>query len=193
MRMEECCFSIRKALPADAVELLGIYAPYIERTAVTFEYTVPSPFEFRQRIEATLEKYPWLVACDSAGKALGYAYAGKLKQRAAYAWAAELSVYVDVASRRTGIGSALYAELQRLLKLQNVTNLYACITYSDIEDELHDNSSQRFHEKEGFAKIAHFHNCGFKFARWWDMIWMEKFITPHHAVPQPFVPFPKIV
>ncbi len=185
-------FYIRVASVDDAGRIAQIYAPYVERTAVTFEYKVPSPQDFRQRISSTLAKYPYLVACDNDGTVIGYAYAGLFKGRAAYDWAAELSVYIDEGFRRRHIGSALYGELQKILLRQNITNLYACIAYSDAEDAMLNNNSIRFHEREGFVKTAHFHNCGYKFSRWWDMVWMEKFIAPHKADMENFIPFPEL-
>ena len=86
--------NIRTAKEEDAERLLGIYTPYITDTAITFEYEVPSTGEFRQRINNTLKKYPYLVAEDENGNLVGYAYAGVFKGRAAYGWAVETSIYV---------------------------------------------------------------------------------------------------
>ena len=182
---------IRTATPDDAPRLSEIYAPYVENTSVTFEYEVPTEHEFRSRIENTLRKYPYLVA-ECGGKIVGYAYAGIFKERAAYNWAVELSVYVDSGFLRHSVGAVLYDRLEDILKKQNVTNLYACITYSDVEDAVHDNGSIRFHENRGFVLTAHFHKCGYKFSRWWDMVWMEKFIAPHDAKTEAFIPFPDL-
>ena len=85
--------SLRIASPADAPALAEIYAPYVEQTAVSFEYDAPTPDEFARRIERTLEKYPYLVA-ERAGVPVGYAYAGAFHSRAAYGWAVETSIYV---------------------------------------------------------------------------------------------------
>ena len=93
---------IRVAALDDAEELLEIYAPYVRETAITFEYEVPSPEEFRERIAHTLEKYPYLVA-EHDGKIAGYAYVSPFKERAAYAWAVETSIYVDQNCKRMGI------------------------------------------------------------------------------------------
>lgn len=101
--MEKLDISIRVATPEDAEELLAIYAPYVENTAITFEYTVPSVAEFRQRIENTLNNYPYLVAV-SQGEIVGYAYAGEFKAREAYAYSVETSVYVKQGMTRGGIG-----------------------------------------------------------------------------------------
>lgn len=111
--MEE--IEIRLAEPEDAGELLAIYAPYVEETAITFEYTVPSLAEFQERIRHTRERYPYLVAA-SAGKIVGYAYAGPFKGRRAYDWAVETSIYVARGAHRQGVGRRLYEALEQCLK-----------------------------------------------------------------------------
>lgn len=181
--------TIRVAREADAPELLAIYAPYVERSVITFEYDVPTDDEFARRIRTTLDRYPYLVAEGPDGRILGYAYASSFKARAAYDWAVELSVYLATDQRGQGIGRVLYAALEDLLAQQHVTNLNACITYADTEDALHDNRSVRFHQRLGFELVAHFHQCGYKFDRWWDMVWMEKVIAPHDVPHPAFVPF----
>ena len=83
---------IRTVTENDAEQLLEIYAPYVEKTAITFEYEVPSVEEFKSRIKRTLKKYPYFAA-ESDGKIVGYAYAGEFKERAAYDWAVETYIY----------------------------------------------------------------------------------------------------
>lgn len=170
--------AIRTATPDDAAELLGIYAPYVIDTAITFEYDVPSEDEFRSRIERTLRKYPYLVA-EMDGRIVGYAYAGVFKDRAAYDHCVETSIYVDLDCHHKGIGSALYAELESRLGAQGIINVNACISWIDVPDEHLTHQSPDFHSKLGYRKVAHFHKCGYKFGRWYDMIWMEKFIGEH--------------
>ena len=102
---------IRIAAPDDAAQLLDIYAPYVEKTAVSFEYTVPDLKEFADRITRILEDYPWLIA-ERNGKAAGYAYAGRIKDRAAYDWAVETTIYVREDQKRNGVGRALYQALE---------------------------------------------------------------------------------
>ena len=169
---------IRTAVPEDAAGLLRIYAPYVERTAVTFEYEVPTEAEFRARIGKTLERYPYLVA-ESADGILGYAYAGPFHPRAAYDWCAELSVYVDWNARGQGIGRTLYAALEDDLRAMGMLNLYACIAIPEQEDEYLDSSSVAFHSRMGFETVGQFRRCGYKFRRWYHMIWMEKIIGEH--------------
>ncbi len=169
---------IRDAQVADARELLAIYTPYVEHTAVTFEYDVPSEEEFRQRIETVQQKYPWLVA-EVGGRVVGYAYASTFKARDAYQWAVETSIYVDQNMKRSGIGRQLHEALEQRLKAQGILNMNACISFIDPEDEYLTLDSVRFHEHLGYQTVAHFHQCGKKFNRWYDMIWMEKIIGEH--------------
>lgn len=169
---------IRLATADDAEKLLDIYRPYVERTAITFEYDVPELHEFRSRIIKTLYKYPYLVAEDR-DKIVGYAYAGPFKERAAYQWAVETSIYVDWNCRRKGVGKLLHDSLRDALCRLGILNMNACITYTDSEDEYLTNASMRFHERLGYNLVAHFHKCGKKFDRWYDMIWMEKHIGEH--------------
>ena len=170
--------NIREAVVADAKAIQAIYAPYVEQTAVTFEYDVPSEEEFRRRIESVKQKYPWIVAQDH-GRIVGYAYASAFKERAAYQWAVETSIYVDCSMKRRGIGRQLHAALEQRLKAQGILNMNACISFIETEDEYLTQDSVRFHEQLGYKKVAHFHLCGKKFGRWYDMIWMEKIIGEH--------------
>lgn len=171
--------NIRLATPFDAEEILNIYAPYITDTAITFEYTVPSLEDFRQRIVNTLQKYPYLVALED-DKIVGYAYAGVFKGRAAYDHCVETSIYVQMDAHGKGIGKALYAELEERLKEQGILNVNACITWSEKENEYVTHQSPDFHEHLGYKRCAHFHQCGYKFGQWFDMIWMEKMIGEHN-------------
>ncbi|MBP5418605.1 MAG: N-acetyltransferase [Bacteroidales bacterium] len=169
---------IRIAKTDDAEALLAIYTPYVEKTAITFEYDVPSIDEFRNRIIAVSAKYPWLVAVDN-GNIVGYAYASAFKERAAYQWSVETSIYVDNDRKRSGIGRLLHDALEEALKRQGVLNMNACIAYCEPEDEFLTLDSVRFHERLGYSLVAHFHKCGKKFDRWYDMVWMEKLIGEH--------------
>ena len=107
MEREHNEINIRVATVEDAQQILQIYAPYIEKTAITFEYEVPALEEFRGRIQHTLKKYPYLVA-EEAGEILGYAYTGPFKERAAYDWAVETTIYVKEDKKQRGIGKLLY-------------------------------------------------------------------------------------
>lgn len=173
---------IRTATPAVAPALLEIYRYYVENTAITFEYDVPSAEEFSARIAHTLERYPYFVAVVG-DEIVGYAYASSFKDRAAYDWAVETSIYVKHGVTRRGIGKALYAALEQALALQNITNLNACIGCPELADEHLDFNSVQFHEHMGYSTVGKFTKCGYKFGKWYSMVWMEKFILPHLETP----------
>lgn len=184
-------FVIRAATLPDADKLLDIYAPYVENTAITFEYMVPTQAEFTERIRKTLEKYPYLVA-EQGNKILGYAYAGVFYPREAYGWAVEVSVYIRQECRQTGVGKALYHALEQALAMQNIINLNACIAYPVKEDEYLTTDSVKFHERMGYHLVGEFHKCGYKFNRWYNMVWMEKHIGKHEDRPLPVKSFQEI-
>lgn len=148
--MEKRNFHLRIAKPEDAEEILKVYAPYVEKTAITFEYEVPSVEEFRGRIENTLQHYPYLVAEDESG-ILGYAYAGRFQTRAAYDWAVETSIYIRMDQKRRGLGRILYDALEEGLKEQGILNVNACIACTDQEDEHLTNDSIYFSRASGLS------------------------------------------
>ena len=167
---------IRMAELADAERLREIYAWYVENTAITFEYEVPSQEEFRGRIAKTLKDYPYLVL-EEDGLVWGYAYAGPFVGRAAYRFSCEVSIYLDHKARGRGYGRRLYEALEEELSKRGIRNLYACIGDPIIEDETLTRQSEEFHGHMGYVKVGEFHRCGYKFRRWYNMIWMEKFIA----------------
>jgi L-amino acid N-acyltransferase YncA len=169
---------IREAAVDDAARLLEIYAFYVEKTAITFEYDVPSLEEFRGRIAHIKERYPYLVI-ERNGVIEGYAYAGVFKDRAAYDRSCEMTIYLDREAVGEGLGRKLYEALEEALKAQGMLNLYACIGYPDVPDEYLDYNSAQFHEHLGYRTVGTFHQCGYKFGRWYSMIWMEKMIGEH--------------
>lgn len=191
MEGKEQKVTVRAAQPEDAQELLAIYAPYVEKTAITFEYEVPGLSEFQERIRNTLKKYPYLAA-ESDGEILGYAYTGPFVGRAAYGWSAEVSIYLRGDRKRMGIGAKLYHALEGISRAQNITNLNACIGYTEREDEYLTNDSARFHERMGYDMVGVFHKCGYKFGKWYDMVWMEKMIGEHKRNPDPVIPYPDL-
>ncbi|MDO4269619.1 MAG: GNAT family N-acetyltransferase [Eubacteriales bacterium] len=175
--------SIRLASAADAPRLLAVYAPYIEHTAVTFEYDVPGVDEFAARVTETAAAYPYLL-CEREGEVLGYAYAHRHMARAAYGWNVETSVYLAPDVQRQGIGTALYRALTALLERQNVKNLYACVT-------LPNKASERLHEKMGFSFLGAYHKSGWKNGAWHDVGWFEKRLGGDEA-PRDFIPLPRL-
>lgn len=179
-----CGASIRNADLKDAERLLEIYSYYVENTAITFEYTVPSLSEFQERIKHTMRRYPYLVA-ERDGIIQGYAYAGPFIGRAAYDWSCELTIYLDRTARKCGLGRMLYETLEYRLRNMGILNLYACIGYPQTEDEYLNKNSAEFHAHLGFQTAGEFHNCGYKFGRWYNMIWMEKIIGDHRPEQPP--------
>lgn len=179
---------IRDARPEDAERLLEIYAYYVENTAITFEYDVPTINEFQARMQHTRKRYPYLVI-EREHVIQGYAYAGPFVGRAAYDWSCEMTVYLDHAAQKRGMGRAIYEALESKLKEMGILNLYACIGYPQVEDEYLTKNSAAFHHHLGFETVGIFHQCGYKFNRWYDMIWMEKFIGAHQKNQEAIRPY----
>ena len=166
---------IRVAATDDAVAILKIYAPYIENTSYTFETEVPSIESFQERISNYLLAYPWLV-CEINGAIAGYAYGSKHRERIAYQWSVEASVYVHDDFQRMGVGQALYTALIEILKLQQFRNVYAVIN-------LPNDKSVAFHEKMGFEYFATYRNVGYKLGKWKDVGWWERQLNEYAAEP----------
>lgn len=164
---------IRTARREDAERLLEIYAYYVLHTAISFDYEVPSVTEFQDRIAHTLQRYPWIVLEDAEG-IRGYAYAGPFIARKAYDRSCELSIYLERNAVRKGYGRRLYEALEAHLTEQGICNLYACIGDPIEEDAYLTRNSEQFHRHLGFVKVGTFHRCGYKFGRWYNMIYMEK-------------------
>ena len=162
---------IRPVTLADAPELVKIYAPYVKKTAITFEYDVPTTEEFEERIEKTLQRHPYLVA-EENGQVLAYAYALTYYNRSAYDWAVEVSVYVDQDYLGQGLGFRLYEVLETELEARGFLRFLACIA-------LPNPASIALHEKRGYVKVAHFPKIGYKFEQWHDIVWMQKTIEGH--------------
>ncbi len=175
--------TFRQATKNDGEALAAIYKYYVENTAITFEYITPTGGEFAERIAHKSEKYPFIVA-EEDGRLIGYAYASEYRERAAYSWDVETSVYVDTAHQGRGIGRRLYLALEEILKLQNVVNLYACITYPNEQ-------SVAMHEAMGYKFVGRFHSAGFKMGEWHDVTWFEKQIT-FTEKPLPVIPYPQL-
>ena len=186
---------IRPAEERDIPAMMAVYAPYVEETAVSFEYAVPSPEEFRARLARVQGFYPWLVA-EQEGRVLGYAYASRFHPRAAYDWSVEVSIYLGRQERGRGLGRQLYEALEAMLRAQNVLSAYACIAHTEAPDEYLDHASIRFHERMGYRLTGTFPNCGYKFGRWYGMVWMEKRLVPADAPeglhPAPVVAFSSV-
>ncbi|MDO4265145.1 MAG: GNAT family N-acetyltransferase [Eubacteriales bacterium] len=172
---------LRFAVPEDAERLLFIYAPYVKKTAITFEYEVPSETEFEARIKNTLTRYPYLVL-EEDGEPLGYAYAGCFHDRPAYDWAVETSIYLAEHARGKGAGRILHDALEAALSEQGILNMNACIAVpAEAGDPFVTRNSEEFHAHLGYRLVGEFRCCGYKFGRWYNMVWMEKLIGGHGA------------
>lgn len=176
--------NIRQATLDDAEQILEIYAYYVENTAITFEYKVPSLDEFKSRMTNTMKRYPYLVI-EKEGRIQGYAYAGTFVGRAAYDWSCEMTVYLDHKAQSCGLGRTIYEALEKAVQKMGILNLYACIGYPEYEDEYLTKNSADFHSHLGYVKVGEFHKCGYKFGRWYNMIWMEKIIGEHNLIQPP--------
>ncbi len=181
---------IRIANIDDAKYIREIYMPYVLNTAISFEYEVPSEEEFQNRISSTLKEYPYLVA-EEDDMVVGYAYASSFHSREAYKHSAELSVYIRQDMRGKGIGRSLYLELEKWLIMQNVYMVHACIASPDKQDEHLTDDSEKFHKKMGFEMVGKHSMCGYKFGKWYSIVWMDKTIGQKVALPESFVPFEK--
>lgn len=157
---------IRMATESDLPQILEIYGPYVENTAYSFEYTVPTPQQFLQRFRDITRQFPWLV-WEEHGQILGYCYACLPFERSAYRWCAEPSIYLRPQARGKGIGKALYAALEAILSRQGYQVLYAIITSANRD-------SLAFHAACGYSYLAAFDRCGFKHGIWHGITWMEK-------------------
>lgn len=158
--------AIRIAKKEDIPAILEIYRPYVENTAVSFEYTCPGLEAFTARFLSYTAQFPWLV-WEEKGEILGYAYAAAPFERAAFAWCAELSVYLKKEAIHRGTGKKLYEALEEILRYQGYRVLYALISTENP-------GSAAFHEALGYRTIGALENCGIKFSREVGIVWMEK-------------------
>lgn len=172
---------LRRAQVGDAAALLEIYRPYVERTAISFEFTAPDEAEFAARIAGISAQYPYLV-CECGGRPVGYAYAHRHMDRAAYDWNVETTIYLAEDARGLGLGAPLYRALLAALRMQNIRAAYACITRSN-------GRSVRLHEKLGFETVGVFENAGYKAGRWHDVVWMRLALGDFPEQPGAVLPF----
>jgi phosphinothricin acetyltransferase len=175
---------IRLIRPEDHAGVLAIYAPFVSGSAITFEYEVPSAEDFSGRIRKVTAFYPWLVA-EANGTIAGYAYASPHRERAAYQWSVESSVYIDGRFQRRGTATALYQTLFRLLRLQGFVNVFAGLT-------LPNDKSHHFHAAIGFEPVGVYSQTGYKLGRWHDVLWMSLALQPHGVDPAPPRPWTAI-
>jgi L-amino acid N-acyltransferase YncA len=167
--------TIRLACEDDAESVLEIYGPICESSPISFEIQSPTVVETRDRIRSVLTVFPWLIL-EKPGKILGYAYAGRHRERAAYRWSVDVTVYVRQGARRNRVGTALYTALLELLRIQGFYRAYAGIT-------LPNPASIRLHEKLGFRPVGIYHRVGYKLGAWHDVQWMEVALGAENANP----------
>ena len=177
--------TIRVVSPDDAAELLALYRPYVEDTAISFEWETPTLEEFTARIRRTLTKYPYLVL-EQAGELLGYAYLSPFHTRAAYAWGAETTIYLAPAARRLGLGTMLYHGLLAALAKQGYRNAYAVLADPNPE-------SEAFHTAFGFVCEGRQARTGYKNGWQGVSYWLLDLADPaadQSAPPVPPSPLP---
>ena len=177
-------YTLRFATPDDAVSLLAIYAPYITDTTITLEYEVPTVAEFAERIRKLQGVLPWLVA-ESQGQVIGYAYASRHRERLAYQWSVETSVYVHNAHHGTGVARRLYNRLFELLQQQGYVNAYAGVIEPNPR-------SFAFHQSLGFELIGTYQHVAYKFGKWHTSQWLAKQLLPLPTVPVPSTPLAEL-
>ena len=162
---------IRDVLPEDAERIQEIYSPYVSDTVISFEITGPGKSEMKKRIQKLLANaFPYIVAENETGTVVGYAYADKFGEREAYRYSFIVSIYLDMEVQSKGIGQKLYDELEKRMKKMGIVQVLSAITGKN-------EKSLKFHEKNGFTKIGHFPNVGYKMGEWHDIIWMNKTIN----------------
>ena len=174
---------IRLAREEDFPAMQKIYAPYVEETTVSFEYAAPSVAEFSARMRGIARKHPVLV-CEEAGEIVGYAYTADAFERAAYAWCAELSVYLGRDRRGKGYGRRLVTAAEEILRLLGYRKLYSLITEENA-------ASVRFHLSMGYHEVARFPEQGYKAGRWLAVVWLEKELRGREVCARMPLFFPK--
>jgi L-amino acid N-acyltransferase YncA len=174
---------VRAAKQDDAAAVAEIYAPYVRDTTVTFEVDPPEADVMARRISSALEMYPWLVAENSEGQVVGYAYAGRHRERPAYRWTIDTTIYIDRAHRRAGVGTRLYMSLLDILRGQGFRSAFAEIV-------LPNPGSVGLHERMGFKEIGIHHDVGFKLESWCDIGYWRLGLTSGTAPESDPIPFP---
>jgi L-amino acid N-acyltransferase YncA len=167
--------TVRLIESRDTEDILNIYSHYILNTTVTFETEIPSLTSFNERIKHIVSTYPWII-CEYEDEIVGYAYACKHRERSAYQWSVEVSVYLGPEYTGQGIGKILYSSLINILRFQGFINVYAGIALPNI-------SSVGIHEKFGFEHIALYKNVGYKFRKWIDVGWWWLALSVHPEFP----------
>jgi L-amino acid N-acyltransferase YncA len=167
---------LRLVSPDDAAQIAAIYAPFCLETAISFEAEAPDEPTMRERICAVADRYPWLVAVSEKSEILGYAYATKHRERAAYRWSVDFAVYLVPSAKGRGIGTELYNALVAICRLLGYHRAFAGIA-------LPNEASVRLHEKVGFRPIGVYHRVGYKLGKWHDVGWWGLNLLPETDLP----------
>lgn len=175
---------IRNIKSDDIISVLNIYAPFIANSTVTFENEIPNIDSFTNRIEHYVASFPWLVA-DVDGKIAGYAYASKYRDREAYQWMVECSIYLDPDFAGKGIAKNLYNALFEILKIQGIYKVFAVIGLPNLK-------SVSFHEKMGFTWFATYKNVGYKLGKWLNVGWWELILSEPKDTPKTPIPYAEL-
>jgi phosphinothricin acetyltransferase len=171
---------IRLAAKEDCDAMLGIYSYYVRETVVSLEYEPPTPDEFQRRFDAFTIQFPWLVF-EQGGEVLGYAYAHRFHERAAYSWSAECTVYIKNGQHRKGIGRSLYTCLLDILRLQGYKTAVGLICVPN-------ENSEALHKSFGFQKQGVVENAGYKSGLWRSVAWYALSLSDYPDNPSPPVP-----
>lgn len=168
--------NIRLACSDDAAAIAGIYGPFCEATAVSFEYAAPTVDEIANRIRSITRHHPWLVL-DEGGSIAGYAYASRHRERAAYGWSVDTAVYVAPDYHRRGVGRALYTTLFALLPRQGYFKAFAGVA-------LPNSASTGLHEAMGFTLVGIYQGVGYKHGVWHDVAWYQRALQKERSNPE---------
>lgn len=177
-------FRFRRVTEDDVTQILTIYAPYVVDSVISFEYEVPNEEDFKQRIRSIAAEYPYFV-CEMNGQIIGYAYAHRHMERAAYQWNAEISIYIRQGFTGKGLGKKMCHTLIELLRLQGIRNVFSCVTIPN-ERSVH------LHQSMEFSTEGIFQDAGYKCGKWQTIAWFRKNIAPYTNEPAPFLPICRI-
>lgn len=172
---------VRLAEPSDAADIVSIYGPYCDSAIVSFEVVAPTLDQMRERISSVTAAYPWLVA-ETEGKVVGYVYASRHHERAAYRWSVDVAVYIAPSRQRAGVGRVLYEALFTILRAQGFFKAFAGIT-------LPNPASIGLHESLGFRPAGLLRGVGHKFGKWLDVGWWQLDLQVERDAPSDPVPF----
>ncbi len=176
---------MRLATPADGAACAAIYAPYVTATSISFELVAPDGDEMGARIERTIARTPWVVV-ELDGGVRAYAYGARHRDRAAYDWTVETTVYVDRKHVHRGLGRIAMNAVLAILRLQGTHLVVAGITPPN-------DGSVALHEALGFDRVGRFEAIGWKQGRWHGVEWFALELGAAGDEPAPFVPLPKLV